>query len=273
MSEPLVYIPTYNRDRLPSVENMRGTRILERTALVVHPDEVDRYAHHGVQVISCPVQGDLGTVRQWLLERHRGRKMVQMDDDLKFAVRRLDNPKKFVPATAEDVDVMFDRVFELLDDVPLVGVRQRGGANNSVPPFEIAVRQCMFHGIDVDVARKEGFNYKPIVFEDFDYTLQVLTRGYQNAVLTTHTIDQGESNAPGGVAAYRDNTRMEQDAADLALEYSDFVKVVRKPGWRGLDGERTDVTIQWKKALSSAELQTDLDVEKYRDRWADSDLI
>ena len=56
MSEPLVYIPTYNRDRLPSVENMRGTRILERTALVVHPDEVDRYAHHGVRVISCPVQ-------------------------------------------------------------------------------------------------------------------------------------------------------------------------------------------------------------------------
>lgn len=98
MSEPLVYIPSYNRDRLPSIENLRGTRILERVALVVHPDEVDRYAHHGVQVIPCPVQGDLGTVRQWLMDRHEGRVMVQMDDDLKFAVRRWDEPTKFVPA-------------------------------------------------------------------------------------------------------------------------------------------------------------------------------
>lgn len=272
MSEPLVYIPSYNRDKLPSIENLQGTDVLNRVALVVHPDEVERYAHHGVQVISCPVQGDLGTVRQWLIDRHKGRFMVQMDDDLKFAVRRLDDPGKFVPATPADVDTMFNRVIELLREVPLVGVRQRGGANRSVPPLELAVRQCMFHGIDVEVARREGFHYKPIVFEDFDYTLQVLTAGYQNAVLNTHTIDQSASNAPGGVAEYRDNPRMQRDALDLSLDYPDFVKVTEKPGWRGMD-VRTDVTVQWKKALASAEPRTDLDIARYQAQWLEDDLI
>lgn len=274
MNEPLVYIPSYNRDTLSSVDNLRGTRIFDRVALVVHPDEVERYSHHGVQVISCPVQGDLGTVRQWLMNRHEGRYMIQMDDDLKFAVRRYDQPSKFLPATTEDIDTMFDRVFELLTVVPLVGVRQRGGANRSEPPMELAVRQCMFHGIDVEIARFEGFNYKPIVFEDFDYTLQVLTAGYQNAVLNTHTIDQGASNAPGGVAEYRDNPRMQRDAADLAMDYPAFVRVSEKPGWRGLGDVRTDVNVQWKKALASADKQmTDIDVNDFEQRWTADSLF
>lgn len=267
MNEPLVYIPTYNRDLLPTVDNLRGTAIIDRVALVVHPDEVARYEKHGVRVVSCPVQGELGAVRRWLMDNHEGRFMVQMDDDLRFAVRREDDPSKFRIADTQDIDDMFDRVFELLEEVPLVGVRQRGGANRSTPPMELAVRQCMFHGIDVEVARKEGFIFKSCVFEDFDYTLQVLTRGYQNVVLTTHTIDQGASNAPGGVAGYRDNDRMKWDALDLALDFPEFVKMKEKPGWRGMD-VRTDVNVQWKKALASAgEQKTDVDVESYEARW------
>lgn len=268
MNDLTVYIPSYNRDHLPSVANLQGTAILEQVVLVVHPDEVDRYRKHGVEILPCPVQGDLGTVRKWLMDNYEGRFMVQMDDDLRFAVRREDDPSKFRIAEPADIDVMFGRVYELLQEVPLVGVRQRGGANRSEPPMELAVRQCMFHGIDVEVARKEGFAYKPCVFEDFDYTLQVLTRGYQNAVLTTHTIDQGESNAPGGVAGYRSNARMRRDALDLSLDFPGFVKVVTKAGWRGME-ERTDVTVQWKKALASAETKkTDVDVGAYDERWS-----
>ena len=51
MDDVLVYIPTYKRNALKSVESLRGTEILERTALVVHPDEVSRYSHFGVQVL------------------------------------------------------------------------------------------------------------------------------------------------------------------------------------------------------------------------------
>jgi hypothetical protein len=268
MLEPLVYIPSYNRDTLLSIDNLHGTAILERVALVVHPSEIGRYQKHGVRIIPCPVQGELGRVRRWLMDHHEGRYMVQMDDDLRFAVRRDDDPTKFRIAKPDDIDTMFERVFQLLREVPLVGVRQRGGANRSTPPMELTVRQCMFHGIDNEIAKREGFAYKSCVFEDFDYTLQVLTRGYQNAVLTTHTIDQAESNAPGGVAGYRNNDRMERDALDLALDFPGFVKVVQKAGWRGMD-TRTDVTVQWKKALASAgETLTDVDVQAYDAQWA-----
>jgi hypothetical protein len=269
MSEPTIYIPSYQRDTLRTLTSMAGTKALERVALVVHPDEVERYAHHGVQIIPCPVQGDLGTVRQWLMDRHYGESpyMIQMDDDLRFAVRRMDNPNKFrLPEGPWEVDQMFDRVFELLDAVPLVGVRQRGGANRSDVPFEIATRQCMLHGLNVHLARAMDWEYKPIVFEDFDYTLQVLTSGYQNAVLTTHVIDQSASQAPGGVGEYRDNSRMERDALDLALAYPDFVRIKRKKGWAGME-YRTDVNVQWKQALKSSGSTIRLDPNKYLDRW------
>ena len=268
MSDRTIFIPSYNRDRLVSLDNLRGTSVIDQVVLVVHPDEVERYEKHGVEILPCPVQGDLGTVRRWLMDTYEGRFQVQMDDDLRFAVRREDDPSKFRIAMPEDVDVMFERVFELLEEVPLVGVRQRGGANRSTPPMELAIRQCMLHGIDVEVARKEGWAYKPCVFEDFDYTLQVLTSGYQNAVLTTHTIDQGESNAPGGVAVYRDNDRMRRDALELALDFPGFVRVIEKPGWRGME-TRTDVNVQWKRALASAkEQKTNLEVSRYVDRWS-----
>lgn len=265
---PLVYIPTYQRDYLRSLESMAGTKILERTALVVHPDEVSRYDRYGVQVIPCPVQGELGAVRRWLMDNHEGDVMVQMDDDLRFAVRRLDEQTKFRPPEGpEEVDEMFDRVFTLLNDFPLVGVRQRGGANRSTPPVETSVRQCMFHGIDVHAARDNGWEYESSVFEDFDFTLKVLTSGYENAVLNTHVIDQGESNAPGGVAGYRDNRRMQQDALNLAMDFPDFVRIVAKKGWRGMDF-RTDVNVQWKKARDSApERFPHPDLSLYEDLW------
>lgn len=266
MSEPLIYIPTYRRKTLKTLESMKGSKSLKHVALVVHPDDVSLYNWTEVQVIPCPVQGELGAVRRWLMENAEGQYQVQMDDDLKFAVRRTDDPGKFLPASPEDVDEMFHRVFTLLREVPLVGVRQRGGANRSKPPFEMAVRQCMFHAIDVEAAKREGWGYKSSVFEDFDYTLQVLTSGYENAVLTTHVIDQGESQAPGGVAAYRDNDRMQRDALDLAMDYPDFVRIVAKKGWRGMDF-RTDVNVQWKRAFASAPDPTSADLSLYEDLW------
>ena len=270
MSEPLIYIPTYQRKTLKTLESMTGAKVLKHVALVVHPDDVVSYAGHvgayGVRVIACPVQGELGAVRRWLMENHKGDYQVQMDDDLKFAVRRTDDPTKFVPAGPDDIDEMFDRVFMLLGEVPLVGIRQRGGANRSTPPFERCVRQCMFHAINVRVAKREGWVYKSSVFEDFDYTLQVLTSGYENAVLTTHVIDQSESQAPGGVAGYRNNDRMQRDALDLAMDYPDFVRIVAKKGWRGMEF-RTDVNVQWKRAFASASDPTSADLSLYEDLW------
>lgn len=266
MSEPLIYIPTYKRKTLKTLESMKGSNILDHVALVVDPEDVGAYGKYGVRVIPCPVQGELGAVRRWLMENHKGQYQIQMDDDLRFAVRRTDDPGKFVPATPEDIDVMFDRVLLLLGEVPLVGIRQRGGANRSKPPFELAVRQCMFHAIDVHAAKREGWVYKSSVFEDFDYTLQVLTSGYPNAVLTTHTIDQGESQAPGGVAGYRDNDRMQRDALDLAMDYPDFVRIVAKKGWRGMEF-RTDVNVQWKRAFASAADPSSADLSLYEDFW------
>ena len=270
MSELMIYIPTYQRGTLKTLDSMAGSRYLDRVALVVHPKDEGSYEHfrqrYGVRVIPCPVQGELGAVRRWLMENHEGDYQVQMDDDLKFAVRRTDDPGKFVPATGSDIDNMFDRVFMLLGEVPLVGVRQRGGANRSKPPFEMCVRQCMFHAINLRVAKREGWVYKSSVFEDFDYTLQVLTSGYENAVLTTHVIDQGESQAPGGVAAYRDNDRMQRDALDLAMDYPDFVRIVAKKGWRGMNF-RTDVNVQWKRAFASSKNPTSADLSLYEDLW------
>ena len=60
-----------------AVAGLLADAVSERTALVVHPDDVGMYAKYDVQVIPCPVQGELGAVRRWLMDTHEGDVMIQ----------------------------------------------------------------------------------------------------------------------------------------------------------------------------------------------------
>lgn len=223
--------------------------------LVVRASEAEEYwSGYPLFVLPQEVPPDIGSVRQHLLDHFSNEKICMLDDDLQFAVRRLDDPTKFRNAEFADIDQMFLSIERQLDlGHCLVGVAAREGANRVTKPYLTATRQMRIHAINAMVYHGLGIRYDRIsLMEDFDVILQFLEAGYPNIVLNDWVSNQAGSNTEGGCSSYR--TLAAQEAAAKALHglHPDFVKVVKKQtktSWRGQ--ERTDVTVQWKRAYTA----------------------
>jgi hypothetical protein len=144
------------------------------------------------------------------------------------------------------------RMEHTLDTTPLVGFGAREGGNRISTPISHATRQMRVHGIDLRYFREANIRFdRVIVMEDFDVTLQVLRTGRANCVLNKWVTNQGGSNTAGGCSHYRTPEVQTESALKLAELHPGLVNVVRKrtkTSWGG--EERTDVIIQWKKALA-----------------------
>lgn len=251
----VVYIPTRGRvGNQPSYNSLVATGI--ETILVCPPDEEALHRDLGYAVVPCPAEG-ISATRQWIMDQDWiPNKVMMFDDDLRFAVRRLDDRNKFLPAEVTDVKTMLDRMELMLDQVPMVGLCNRGGANNTpVKDVPVAMNKRMFDVQCFDTAwfRKNNIRYRTPLMEDFDITLQALTQGFPNALLTTHTKDNiGAANAGGGCSTYRTMAGQAEAALWLAQKWPAFVQVREvlaksQNEW----GTRIDVLIQWVQAFNA----------------------
>lgn len=257
-----IYIPTRGRwGSQVTYDALEQTGYAVR--LVCPEDEVAAHVKRGRDAVGCPVEGITAT-RQWIMDWWpMGGKVMMFDDDLRFAVRRIDDPGKFLPATVGDITVMVQRLEAMLDRVPLVGLCNRGGANR-VPPSDIPVSmnkrlfdvQCL----DAEWFHKNKIVYRQRFMEDFDVSLQALLKGYPTALLTTHTKDNiGGANAGGGCSIYRTPEKQAIAAHQLADRWPGFVKVrVVNAKGSGIWSERTDVTVSWAKAAKAGQELRDI---------------
>jgi hypothetical protein len=270
-----IYIPTRGRVGSQVTYDTLVGAIVNTIALVCPPDEVKAHHAEGRAAIACPAQGITAT-RQFIMDHCPTGKVLMFDDDLRFAVRRLDDPGKFLPAGGNDVRDMVARLESMLDQVPLVGLCNRGGANR-VPPGDIPVSmnkrlfdvQC----VDAEWFHKNKIVYRQRFMEDFDVSLQALLKGYPTALLTTHTKDNiGGANAGGGCSIYRTPEKQAIAARQLADRWPGFVKVrVVNAKGSGIWSERTDVTVQWAQAAKAGrELRDILGMDQHpTPDWSD----
>ena len=258
----IITIPTYGRvDKQTTYENL-PLSLRERVIFVVQDRELAAWMgkprlplrHH---VISLPPHiTTIGPTRQWMIENLNSidHKQVQLDDDLSFAVRRTDEPDKFVAATHKDIEDLFEEIERRLNNYAQVGVGHREGGNYAVEPVLSNTRITRMFGLRTDVLRAEGIRFDRLPCKvDFDLTLQLLRRGYDNIVLNQWVHNQSGSNKEGGCSHFRTHEVLEFAAHRLAELHVPFVQVVKKQtksAWGG--GERTDVRIQWKQARRAA---------------------
>lgn len=175
-----------------------------------------------------------------------------LDDDLDFAVRRVDDPRRFRPATESDIENMLFVIESMLKEgTPMVGVSSREGGNYDVSQFKYATRQLRVHGVNTEFFREKNIRYDRIPFmEDFDATLQVLEAGYANGVLNGWVHNQrGGSNAKGGCSTTRTLEAHNEAAKELKRLHPRFIRLVDKESgsW---GGARIDVHVSWKKAYN-----------------------
>ena len=250
-----IYIPTYGRTHRQETLSAFPERWAARTALVCRPEEAEALAGWGAEVLVAPVKG-ISATRQWILEQHEGDRFLMFDDDLKFAMRRKDDPTKFQRLEPRDphIGTILGTLLEALDDYAVVGLASRGGANRETADWRFNQRLWDVMGLRVDIARENGFRYRLPLMEDFDIHLQFLTHGYPSAMLNAFTKDDFGSNAPGGCSAYRDGAMQAAASTDLVLEWPDFVTLrqTRNDWGNGME-QRTDVTVQWAKAFKAGQ--------------------
>lgn len=251
-----IYIPTYQRVHQQETWNWISPYWRERTTLVARTEEVRPLRDRGFQVMEAPVKG-IGPTRQWILDHHDvdvlGPRLIWMDDDLKFYARRLDDPTKFVflerNPGGEGWDNLMIDFDDMLDHVALCGLAARSGANRDTQPYRRNGRIFDLMAMDVNVVRQNGFRIDRMEFmEDFDFSLQFLTRGYQTLMLNTHCKDDRGSNTPGGCSTYRTDERQAAAAHRLAERWPRYVQTSERPPWRGSTVPRVDVRVQWAKA-------------------------
>lgn len=223
----------------------------KQVQIVVPEAEVKDYKLHGLPVEACPVKG-IGATRQWVLD-NCGDKVVMMDDDLTFAMRREDEPTRFEDANVQDIERMFGDISERLNTFSHVGVATREGGNRNTADYLYTTRMLRILAYRADRLYKAGVRFDNLpVMEDFDVTLQLLRKSFNNIVLNWIVHNQYGSNAAGGCSQYRTLDVQAHAATMLARKHHPFVKVVQKQtktAWGGAN--RTDVRIAWKKAFGA----------------------
>jgi len=230
--------------------------------LICPPDEFKAHRGKGYNALPCPTNGITAT-RQWIMDNIQSRKIMMFDDDLRFAYRSLENPGRFKQCERKDHRVMLERLELLLDQVPLVGLCNRGGANNTPKKdIPVAMNKRLFdvQCIDTEWFHREGITYRQPFMEDFDVCLQAHLKGFPSAMLTTHTKDNvGGAAAGGGCSIYRTMDKQFAAAHALADLWSGFVSTREVQAKSGNEwATRTDVKVKWVEAFKAGCVLRDL---------------
>ena len=246
-----IYILSSGRSNKQTTWASLPRDVQARTKIVVPHNE--REAYKAFPLFSTPpeIKG-IGPTRQWVLE-NSVKKVVMLDDDLVFAMRREDNPSLFQNATDAEVVKLFKDIETHLDDHAHVGVATREGGNRNTEDYILNTRMMRILAYDAELVRGHKLKYHRVQFmEDFDMTLQLLRLGYSNLLINWVVQNQSGSNLQGGCSQYRNVQTQELAAHMLKEHHPDFVRVVIKQtqvAWTGMK-QRTDVVISWKKAYS-----------------------
>jgi hypothetical protein len=265
-----LYIHTAGRAEKQTTLNLLPERLQARTTLVVQAQEAAAYRAHApwpyrandMLVLPKHIQ-TLSPTRQYILDHHNvkkhGPKLVLLDDDLRFDKRRMDMKGLFQVGTDADVLAIFKKLELALDYFAHAGVLAREGGNRVEESYRLATRMTRILAYDVTEVRKAKARFDRVPCkQDFDMTLQLLRAGYPNYVICDYVQGQGGSQAIGGCSTYRTLKMLHATAGMLKKLHPEFVNVVRKEtrsAWGGTKEnpvERTEVVVQWKKALESS---------------------
>lgn len=250
-----IYIPTRGRvNNQLTLENL-PPELYVQAILVCPSNEVGRMkqVHPHANVLAQP--DDIKFItdkRKWLVETCPEDKMVMLDDDLRFAVRREDDPGLFRKATNEDILQAFRELEETLsEDYPHAGFAARGmsiGDSARQGGWQTAKRMMYTLGFYLPIARYWAEWGRIRIREDFDITLQLLSMGFPNKVNFSFVSDQKAFTPGGGDRPEERTVDISNEAAKQLQElHPEYVTLSEKTFVNS--PSRIEVVIQWQKAL------------------------
>lgn len=269
-----VFIPTRGRVDRQLTYRYMPPKVRRKTVLVAPKEEVAALKE------ACPDTADvvaqptkiktIAEKRAWILKEVADTaRALMLDDDMAFYYRCAPEHRYFdseagfwkikpasakkgvklgglVNATPEMIAQGFEEWNQLLKQFAHAGLSSRLG--NHYEERSVARTQRMVHALGYDVAtwRKYVKPNRINLKEDFDYNLQLLRAGYDNAVMYDMFVAPAAYGAEGGCTDERAAVGHDAAAYKLAELHPELVKVVK----REYDGiPRMEVLVKWKKAL------------------------
>lgn len=245
------FIPTRNRiGRQVTLSNL-PPEIRSRVTLVCPVEEKEehlRLLSDDLDIVVCNSTMTIGEKREWIMNdlfaQYDEDYAWMMDDDLKFRVW-VDG--RLVSSRGHE-----DELVRVLGDVlPKLHCDGHYGAVGLGTSFHPPASKLKnnYHmgfafGFDRQTIAKIKWN-RMDVYEDIDYTLQLLRGGVPIAISYEATVDQVKADAPGGVQGQRNNDIIRRDLDRLISYHPGIVteKEVR-PGGHPAANTR----VSWKKA-------------------------
>lgn len=261
----------------------------ERTMIVCPKEEVKQHAKNWKvgKIIAQPDSTmTIAAKRAWILKacaKAGTERILMLDDDLRFAVRPK-TLKKFAGFEPEGsrggtakgttawgeaykaqpgihkvvqckaADPAVGKIFERIEF--MLGKYTHGGINTRLQQQEFG---CEF-ALNKRVQYALAFHVPTVVEncklgriehrEDFDYTLQLLRQGFENAVYCWAVVEQREYGAAGGASLERRMIASNADAHKLAKLHPGLVKVTEKAYRKSIP--RNEVIVYWQKAIEEA---------------------
>ena len=142
----------------------------------------------------------------------------------------------------------FKRIEEKLGpDFPHVGFGQRQGNHLLPGGWKSPARMCYALAYYLPIVTTECRFDLVEVREDMCVSLQLLLKGYPNAIWTETVVDQRGYDLPGGASDERTVEISNAEARKLAELFPDYVSVVQRDYKASVP--RFEVMVQWQKAL------------------------
>jgi hypothetical protein len=288
----MLFVPTRGRvDNQLTLRNL-PTAWRERTSIVCPKEEVKKHLKNWPDVMNVIPQPDsnmtIAAKRAWIF-REAGEKdvdkIMMLDDDLRFAVRRktLDVFKGYAPEGSRGTsgNSRWARYFNKYPGIHKV-VNVSGDENPKLARMFGSIEKMLtiyaHGGIATRLHNQEyGCEFTlnsrvqyalayhvPTVLrncelgrighrEDFDYTLQLLRSGFENAVFVWGVVEQHEYGSAGGASLERKIAASNRDAFRLAELHPGIVKAAKREYKRSIP--RVEVTVYWKKAIEEGKCE------------------
>lgn len=249
-----IIIPTKGRVKSQTTFTNLPVSLQANTIVVCPKAEVSRlrqnYMYINVMEQPDPEMG-IAEKRKWIVEMSQDENIVMLDDDLRFCVRREDDPGLFRSAVPSDITKAFAELGGILSpDVPHAGFAARGGSIGDSAKkggWQISGKRMMYVlGYHLPTVKEHVIFGRLGTHEDIDICLQLLTKGYPNAVNFSFLVDQKFGN-PGGCSDERTVEKNNADCLKLTEFFPEYVKAKQKD-YAG-STPRIEVVCQWQKAL------------------------
>jgi len=252
-----IYIPTRGRSEIQRTYDNLTPTLRSKAFLVVDYKGSEAYTSKYDNVVVLPknIKG-IASIRQYIMENSKSRYIVMLDDDLVLQTKNK-NTGRIVRSTAAEVTKAFSTLEKWMkkDGIAHVGmaIRTIAGRKDGSIKYDECTRMMHVLGYDTKQVLDAGCSFtkevrKDFSMDDFHMTLQLLKKGLHNRVSMLYAVSPSASNSKGGASEWRTLDSHNKSSQQLKSNHKEYVAIKKKPDWEGMNGDRYDVVIQWKKA-------------------------